>query len=278
MALRCCVGCGIVVVAQIERDEIMTTIQMILVVCPLIFLASFVDAVAGGGGLISVPAYMLTGMPTHMAYGSNKFSASMGTLFSVVRYTKSGTVYLKVALISAGFAVAGSTLGANLALLLSDYALRISMTILLPVAAIFVLVNKKSLNREVSVVEKLSPVWLVVLSALIGFVLGMYDGFFGPGAGTFMILGYTVFMGFDMKTASGNAKIVNLASNVSALAVYIFAGKVYFAVAVPATLCSIAGGWVGSGLAIKNGSKFIKPVLVCVLCGLFGKIIYDMMM
>lgn len=254
----------------------MSLIQMILVVCPLIFLASFVDAIAGGGGLISLPAYLLTGMPTHMAYGSNKFSACIGTVFSVSRYLKSGTVTLKIALISAAFALGGSALGANLALLLSDYALRVTMTVLLPVIAVFVLMNKKSMNREENIVDRLSKVAVVALSALIGFVLGVYDGFFGPGAGTFMILGYTVLMGFDMKTASGNAKIVNLASNFAALVVYISAGKVYYAVAAPATICAIAGGWIGSGLAIRKGSKFIKPVLICVLCGLFVKIIYDM--
>lgn len=253
----------------------MTTLEMILVVCPLAFFASFVDAVAGGGGLISLPAYLLTGMPAHFAYGSNKFSACMGTFFSAARFLKSGTINLKVAIQSAVFALIGSSLGAQLALHLSDHFLRLTMVVLLPFIAAFVLFNKKRTGDE-STFLTLSNRKVMMLSALIGFMLGMYDGFFGPGTGTFLILAYTTVMGFDFKTACGNAKIVNLASNFAALAVFILAGKVLYAVALPATAFSIAGSWIGSGLAIKKGAQFIKPVLVGVLILLFMKIIYDL--
>lgn len=255
----------------------MTTLEMILVVCPLAFFASFVDAIAGGGGLISLPAYLLTGMPAHFAYGSNKFSACIGTFFSVARFLKSGTINLKVAIRSAIFALIGSGLGAQLALFLSDHFLRLTMVVLLPFIAIFVLFNKKNTGDE-STFSTLSNQKAVVLSALIGFSIGMYDGFFGPGTGTFLILAYTALMGFDFKTACGNAKIVNLASNFAALVVFILAGKVLYVVAIPAALFSITGNWIGSGLAIKKGAKFIKPVLVGVLILLFMKIIYDMVM
>lgn len=253
----------------------MTTFEMTLVVCPLIFLASFVDSIAGGGGLISLPAYLFTGMPTHMAYGSNKFSACMGTFFAVCRFMKSGVIHLKVACLSAALALCGSFIGAKLTLLLSDEILKITMMVMLPIAAVFILFKKKK-NDDINTVDSLSDVMTVVLSMAIGFFIGMYDGFFGPGAGTFMILGYTTLMGFDYRTASGNAKVVNLASNFAAMVVYIFAGKVYYAIAVPAVFCSIAGAWLGSGLAIKKGAKFIKPIMVCVIAGLFVKIIWDM--
>lgn len=255
----------------------MTNIQMILVVCPLVFLAAFVDAIAGGGGLISLPAYLFTGMPTHVAYGSNKFSACIGSLFSAYRFLKSGTVYLKVAILSAVLALGGSYLGAQLTLILSDQMLKVSMTILLPVIAVFILFKKKNMD-DVNTVERLSKPAVIGLSAMIGFLIGMYDGFFGPGTGTFLILAYTSLMGFDFRTACGNARIVNLASNFAALIVYIYAGKVMYMVAVPATFCSMLGYWIGAGLAIKNGAKFIKPVMVCVITGLFVKIIWDMVM
>lgn len=255
----------------------MTNIEMLLVVCPLVFLAAFVDAIAGGGGLISLPAYLFTGMPTHMAYGSNKFSSCIGSMFSAYRFLKSGTIYLKVAILSAVFALGGSFLGAQLTLVLSDQALKISMTILLPVIAIFILFKKKN-TEDVNTVDRLSKPAVIGLSAAIGFAIGTYDGFFGPGTGTFLILAYTSIMGFDFRTACGNARIVNLASNFAALVVYIFAGKVMYMIAIPATFCSMVGYWLGAGLAINKGAKFIRPVMLCVIAGLFVKIIWDMVM
>lgn len=246
---------------------------MILVVCPLVFFAALVDAIAGGGGLISLPAYLFTGMPIHMAYGSNKFSACIGSFFSAGRFLKSGIVNYKVAGISAAAALVGSYTGAQLALFLSDDMLKTSMMVLLPVIAIFILFKKKNME-DVNTVDKLSHKVVVVLSTVIGFLIGMYDGFFGPGTGTFLILAYTSLMGFDFRTACGNARMVNLASNFAALVVYIAAGKVLYMVAIPATLCSMMGYWIGAGLAIKNGAKFIKPVMLCVITGLFIKIIF----
>ncbi|WP_249029630.1 sulfite exporter TauE/SafE family protein [Tannockella kyphosi] len=254
----------------------MTTIQMIIIVCPLVFFAAFIDAIAGGGGLISLPAYLFTGMPTHLAYGSNKFSGCMGSFFSSYRFLKSGVVHLKVAIISAFFALIGSYLGAQLVLILSDYFLKISMTILLPIIAV-ILLFKKNKQEDVNVVNLLSKRKTIFLSSIIGFLIGAYDGFFGPGTGTFLILGYTTFMGFDYRTACGNARIVNLASNFAALIAYVFAGKVMYVVAIPAAFCSITGYWLGSGLAIKKGSKYIKPLMVCVMMVLFLKIIIDLL-
>lgn len=251
----------------------MTNIEMILVVCPLVFFAALVDAIAGGGGLISLPAYLFTGMPIHMAYGSNKFSACIGSFFSAGRFLKSKVVNYKVAAISAIAALIGSSCGAKLALLLSDAMLKRSMVVLLPIIAVFILFKKKNME-DVNTVERLNHKVVIILSVLIGFIIGMYDGFFGPGTGTFLILAYTSIMGFDFRTACGNARMVNLASNFAALVVYIFAGKVMYMIAIPATFCSMLGYWIGAGLAIKNGAKFIKPVMLCVITGLFIKIIF----
>ena len=255
----------------------MTTLQMIALVCPLIFFASFVDAIAGGGGLISLPAYMMTGMPTHLALGTNKFSACIGTSFSVYRFAKSKTLHLKVALLSASFALIGSYCGAQLVLLIDARIMKILMTFLLPILAIIILFkNKKQIATHSYTIN--SSWRTIFLSSIIGFMIGMYDGFIGPGTGTFLILAYTTFMGFDFVTASGNAKIVNFASNFSALVVFLQADQVLFTIAIPATICSIAGAWVGSGLAIKKGAKFIRPVLLGVLSILFMKMLYDVLL
>lgn len=260
-----------------NRGYEMTVLQQILIACPLVFLASFVDAVAGGGGLISLPAYYLTGMPAHLATGSNKFSSCIGTAFSTGRFLKDGSISPKVAAISAAFALAGSFGGARLALVLDDYFLRVSMLVLLPAAAVLILLGKKKEAPDVCTFGSISARRAVVLSALIGVVLGLYDGFFGPGTGTFLIIAYTTLLGFDFKTACGNTKVVNLSSNLAAVITFIAAGKIVYAVAGPAAVCSIAGHWIGSGLAIKKGAKFIRPVMLFVLVLLFSKVAWDML-
>lgn len=252
----------------------MSLFEMLLVVCPLAFFASFVDAIAGGGGLISLPAYMVTGMPAHMVIGSNKFSAAVGTAIATVRFIKSGNLHLRVALETAAFAFLGSVLGAQIALHVSDYYLRIAMMVLLPCVALFVLFNRKQMGDD-SRFEQLSR-WRVFFGmAAVGVYLGLYDGFFGPGTGTFLIIAFTTVLGFDLKRACGNTKIVNLTTNVAALLVFVQAGQVYYEVAVPAALCSVAGNWLGSGLAIRKGAKFVRPVMIFVLCLLLIKIAYD---
>lgn len=248
--------------------------EMLLIVCPLVFFASFVDAIAGGGGLISLPAYMLSGMPAHLAIGSNKMSAAIGTLISTIRFIRSGSFHLRIALQTAAASIFGSVLGANIALYLSDYYLRLAMLILLPGVAIFVLFNQQQINDE-NRTDKISPTKMFILSMIVGIAIGCYDGFFGPGTGTFLIIAFTAVLGFDLKTACGNTKIVNLTTNIAALVVFIQAGQVYYQVALPAAVFSIMGNWLGSGLAIKKGAKFIKPVMVVVLCVLLCKLIFD---
>lgn len=252
----------------------MSLVEMLLIVCPLVFFASLVDAIAGGGGLISLPAYMLSGMPAHLAIGSNKLSAAIGTIFSTARFMKSGSFHLRVALQAAVAAVVGSVTGAVVALYLSDYYLRLAMLILLPCAAVFVLCNQRQINDE-SRTDRISGSKMFFLAVVVGFGMGCYDGFFGPGTGTFLIIAFTALMGFDLKTACGNTKIVNLTTNLSALAVFILAGQVAYQVALPAAAFSIAGHWLGSGLAIKNGARFIKPVMAGVLFLLLCKLVWD---
>ncbi len=255
----------------------MTLLQQILIACPLVFLAGFVDAVAGGGGLISLPAYYLTGMPAHLAIGSNKFSSCVGTAFSTGRFLKDGSINPKVAATSATFALMGSFAGARLALVLDDHFLRVTMLVLLPAAAVFILFSKKKSEQDICTFDSISENHAMVLSGLIGIVLGVYDGFFGPGTGTFLIIAYTTLLGFDFKTACGNTKVVNLSSNLAAVITFIAAGKITYAVAVPAAVCSIAGHWIGSGLAIKKGAKFIRPVMLIVLVLLFSTVAWGML-
>jgi uncharacterized protein len=243
---------------------------MYLAVCPLIFLASFVDAIAGGGGILSLPAYLLTGMPAQYASGCNKFSASSGTLVATIKYFKSNQVDMYAALLSAVFALIGSYLGALIAISLDSVNLKLIMLFAIPFAAFSVLLSSKKQKPMIT-----SKPLLYFLCIITGFFIGGYDGLIGPGTGTFLILVYTYIIGFDITKSSGNAKVVNLASNLAALTAFIINGYVIYALAIPAAFCAIAGGYFGSHLAIKNGAKIIKPLLYIVLTLIFIKLIFD---
>ncbi|WP_105618390.1 TSUP family transporter [Vallitalea okinawensis] len=245
------------------------------IICLLVFFAGLVDSIAGGGGLISVPAYFFAGIPAHFALGTNKFSAAVGTFLSTLRFIKNKRYHLQAALVSIVSAFIGSALGARLVLEMDERVIQIVLVITLPVIGIY-LMTKRGFGKEEK--KNLPMAKVILLSILSAFLIGAYDGFYGPGTGTLLILFYTGFIGFDLTTASGNAKIVNLTSNIAALITFIIHGKVLFFIGIPAAICSMAGHWIGSGLAIKNGAKVIRPVFIAVFVGLMLKIVYDIFM
>ena len=118
----------------------------------------------------------------------------------------------------------------------------------------------------------------MIVGASAGLIIGFYDGFFGPGTGSFLIMVYALILKYDFVMANGNTKVVNLASNIAALITFLISGKVFFAIAIPAAICGIAGNLVGSHVVVKKGNKIIKPVFVGALILLMGKIIYDLIM
>lgn len=249
------------------------TLIHIVMVCILIFFAGLVDAIAGGGGLISVPAYFFAGIPPHYALATNKFSSCIGTFFSTMRYIKHKRYHLKSAIVSVISAFIGSWMGAHLILMLDEKLIKVILVITLPVIGIL-LMTRKNFRQESSEGE-LSLNKIIILSVISAFLIGAYDGFYGPGTGTLLILFHTSLIGFNMTTASGNAKIINLTSNIAALITFLINGKVLFLIGIPAAICSIIGHVVGSGLAIKKGAKIIRPVFYLVFAGLMLKIGLD---
>ncbi|MEG1932534.1 MAG: TSUP family transporter [Pygmaiobacter sp.] len=249
--------------------------RTLLIVCPMVFLAGFVDSVAGGGGLISLPAYLFAGLPIHIAYGTNKFSGACGTSIATIKYLKSGYISMRLALLSAGGALVGSWIGTKLVLLASERFLQICLMCILPVVAVFLLFNR-NFGKEDGEGKQYSAKSLTLRAVLIGLVIGWYDGFFGPGTGTFLVIAFTGLMGLSLTNATGNAKVVNLASNVAALVAYIGGGSVLFVIAVPAAICNIAGNYLGASLAIKNGSKFIRPLILFSIGLLMVKVVADL--
>ena len=252
----------------------MTDIPNTVMVCLFVFLAGFIDSIAGGGGLISLPAYVATGIPMHMALASNKFSSTCGSLVSSLRFARHKKVHFGSVGISIVCALAGSAIGARTVLLVGDYVLKILLLGAIPVVA-FLVILKKDFGHE-NKVDSINPRIVFLLSGVIGLVLGFYDGFFGPGTGTFLIFAYTILLRFDLATASGNAKFVNFASNIGALCMFLYKGQVNFALAVPAAVFGIAGNYLGSGLAVRWGAKVIRPVFVAALLLLIINIVRDM--
>ncbi|NLI92752.1 MAG: TSUP family transporter [Peptococcaceae bacterium] len=248
--------------------------KVILFVCFFVFLAGFIDSIAGGGGLISLPAYIASGIPVHLALGCNKFSSACGSTVSSLRFWKNKKVHIKTVVISVACALAGSAAGARTVLYVNDHLFRIILIIVIPIVAVFVTLKKDF--GTTNEVDSLNQRKVIILSAVIGLGIGFYDGFMGPGTGTFLIFCYALLLHFDLVTASGNAKLVNLSSNIGALIMFLIHGQVYFALAVPAAFFGIAGNFIGSGLALKNGSKIIKPVFIIALGLLILNLIYSL--
>ena len=247
----------------------------LLIVCPLAFVGAVVDAIAGGGGLITLPAYLLAGLPAQAAVGTNKFSASFAAAVSAFRFTKEKTVQFFVALPAAFFALAGSMLGSHLLTAIDEQVVRILFLLLLPLMVVVLLHSKKLGMQQAEERAQSSRAKTVVIACVIGMIIGGYDGFFGPGTGMFLTLAFTFFLHLKLRNAMGNAKIVNLASNLAALAVFLLEGRVIFAVGIPAAVCGMLGSFIGARLALKNGAKVFKPVFVLVFALLAVKIITD---
>ena len=247
--------------------------SMVLIVVVGVFLASFMDGVAGGGGIISVPTYFLAGLPSHLALGTNKLSSCIGTAVSAGRFVKGGYVNWKLGLPSIALALFGAALGTRLQLMVDERALQILLLAVLPVVA-FVVLRQRSLPETPGEIAPGKQA-AVVLSASL--VVGAYDGFYGPGTGTFLILIFCTLGKLDVRTASGNVKLVNLSSNIGALTTSLLHGKVFLALGLIGAVASVAGHWLGSGLAIKDGSKIVKPAIVVVLLLLAIKVIADLL-
>lgn len=242
------------------------------IVCPLVFLAGLIDSIAGGGGLISLPAYLIAGLPAHEAIATNKLSSSMGTSVSVFSYAKKGYMPWKIALVCAGFSILGSQGGAKLSLLMDEGILLKVMLVLLPVTFIFVF-KSKALKTEER--EPLPFFKTLFLSSLVALVIGAYDGFYGPGTGTFLISFLTTVAHMKITTANGITKAINFSSNIAALTVFLINKKALIPLGLCAGLFSILGNFIGTRLFVNKGIKIVKPVMLTVLCIFFIKVILE---
>lgn len=245
-----------------------------LIICPLTFLAGFVDAVAGGGGLISLPAYMMGGLPVHAAIATNKVSSGMGLTMAVWRYSRSGYIRWKLAAACVVCAMVGSSAGANLALLIDDGAFKVLMLFILPLTGWYVM--RGNALRYADGGGEASPRRMLLVGMASALIIGMYDGFYGPGAGTFVLLLLTGVARMKLSDANGVAKVINWTTALSSLVVYLMNGVVNVPLGLAAGLFSMAGSYLGTRFFDRDGIKSVKLIIPIVLVIFFIKLLLEL--
>jgi uncharacterized membrane protein YfcA len=236
------------------------------------FTAAFIDSVVGGGGLISLPALLLAGLPTGAVLGTNKLGGTMSSMTSTISFLKSGKIELKLALALFPLSFLGSALGSWTVTLIPPDFLRPLVVVLLALVTVYS-VFKKDWGKDAVYRGLTSRSRIGIAAAAL--LLGFYDGFFGPGTGSFLLFAF-LLLGFDFVRAAGNARMLNFASNIASLLTFIAFGLVNFAYGLPMGLAMIAGAWAGSQFAIRKGSAFVKPLFIAVTSLLIGKQIWDL--
>jgi len=244
----------------------------LFIICTLGFLAATVDAIAGGGGLISLPALLMVGVPPHLALGTNKFSASMASLNSSITFARSGKVHLQLVMWQIPFALSGALLGAWAVLSISSAFLSKAVLVLILVVGIYTLLHK-NLGME-NRFEGLNPLNLFV-GCLFALALGFYDGFFGPGTGSFLIFSFIALYGFDFVVAAANSKVLNFTSNLASLLLFAWNGKILLFYGIPMAFFMILGSQVGTRLAIRRGPELVKPIFITMSLLVAAKLIYQ---
>ena len=233
-------------------------------------LAGTVDAIAGGGGLITLPALLMAGLPPHLALGTNKGQSVWGSAAALVAFWRANKVDRRQALYAFPLGLVGSLLGAELVLLISKDQLRPVVIAMLIGAAVLLLIKKPSRDEDAPTRRG------AVIAGVLAFVIGAYDGFFGPGTGTFLIVGFVALCGKSMVTATADAKVVNFASNLAAVFAFSREGSVLWALSLPMAVGQLCGGVIGARLAIKGGAGLIRAMVLVVSAALVAKLIWDL--
>ena len=226
---------------------------------------------AGGGGLISLPALLAAGVPPHVALATNKVQSAIGTSMSTYRYLRSGQVLLRLGALGFASSFAGSYAGALTVLRVPSSSLESIIPVLIVIVAAVTFLRKDFGMRDAQYTPSRRHDAVIVLLA---FCLGFYDGFFGPGTGSFLAFGMVLLFGFGFLRSTAHAKLMNLASNYAAILAFVIGGELAWSIALPMGAANLAGAWTGAGLALRGGAKVIKPVFGAVLVGLLIKIVF----
>ncbi len=247
-----------------------------VVLCLFAFLAGLIDSVAGGGGLIQIPALfiLLPGAAVGTLLGTNKLSSIAGTSIAAAQYARHVKISWQATLPATLAALIFSFLGARVATMMRPQVMRPLILILLAGIAIYTFVRKDlgSLHAP-----RLGRMAQLLTGVATGMVIGFYDGFFGPGTGSFLIFVFIGLFGFSFLSASASAKVVNFATNLSATLYFAWTGNILYGIAVPMAACNILGSLVGTRLAILKGNRFVRILFLLVVSGLILRLFYDLL-
>ena len=251
----------------------MENIDVIIFLMVTGFMASFIDSVVGGGGLISLPALLLTGLPPTMALGTNKMASVMGSCTSTLSFLQSGKINIHLIKFLFPLSFIGSALGVITVQQIPSQFLKPLVIVMLLIVTVYTFTRKEwgDTSTYQGITKKTA-----YLSGLAAFSIGFYDGFFGPGAGSFFIFAF-LMIGFDFVVAAGNSKALNFASNIAAVFTFIYFDSIHYYYAIPMGVAMIFGAIVGSKLAIKKGAAYVRPLFLFMSMILIGKQIWDVL-
>ena len=238
---------------------------------PLLLIAGILDGIAGGGGIIALPTYLLTGMPVLSAYACNKLQSGFGTFCSAITLVKNKYVDLKTTAFALPCTICASMLATELLKSWDEDVIKIIIACCLPVPVVLMFLRRKMSSGTVR--SRSIDLKTVALSMLCGAVLGTYDALFGPGGGTIAIMLFSIFMSYDLRVGSGNGKIIIVASNMTAMISHIISGYMIWHVAIPCALANMLGSYIGAKLIVKKGEKLVFPTMLIVVTLLIGQTI-----
>ncbi len=247
---------------------------IIIFLCLAAFLAGFVDAVVGGGGLIQTPIALIL-LPNYAVstiIGSLKIPAFSGTSFAAVQYLKEVKMNWKLLVIMATVAFTAAFLGSELLTMVHNDFMKPLLLVVLVLLAVYTFTKKDFGQHRAKDISARKQLWVATLMAVC---IGFYDGFIGPGTGSFLVFGFVILLGFDFLHASANAKMVNLATNFGSICLFVLKGKIIWAIAIPMAICNALGGWMGAKLAIKKGNGFIRIFFLLVVTATLIRFGYD---
>ncbi len=237
------------------------------------FIAAFIDSTVGGGGLISLPALLGLGMPPYLALGTNKLAGTISSATSSYTFIKSGKFDKKLMLILFPVSLIGAYFGAKTVLFVPQEFLKVLVVIMMALIFVYTLFNKRF--GQDSNYKGLTKFTLGI-GIPFTFLIGFYDGFFGPGTGSFFVFLMVLLFGYDFVIAAGNGRILNLASNISALFVFTMEGKVVFMTGLIMGIAMLLGANLGAKMAIKTGVRYVRPLFLVVSITLIVKMVYEL--
>ncbi|MFZ9034654.1 MAG: sulfite exporter TauE/SafE family protein [Francisellaceae bacterium] len=240
-----------------------------LFVFAMIFFAGFVDCIAGGGGMLTLPTYLAVGVPPQLVLGTNKLVMSVGTFTAVIRLILKIRIYWQSILPAIAFSLAGGVLGATLSHYMTQQLMTVLLLIIIPLILVLGLFKAYKIESHYQ-----RNGWFYAKSALVCFLIGGYDGFFGPGTGTFLFLAFMYVLSMSAQESVANAKIINLSSNVSALSYFLIIDAIEWHIVVVALPAAILGYLLGAQFVLKANVRWIKRVVTVVLICLMSKLIF----